>query len=70
MCFLLFEIDNNLLQILVGADGHKADDDVGHPEVAQAPTQAGNDVLPTAEEAPVVEEEAEPAEEEAPAEEA
>ena len=38
-----------LLQALLGLQAHEANDNVGHTEVAQAPAQAGDDVLPAAE---------------------
>ena len=34
-----------LAKFLLGFQGHKPDDDVGHTEVAKAPAKAGNDVL-------------------------
>ena len=46
--------DRGLLQILLRLDGHEADDDVRHAEVAEAPAEAGDDGLPAGGQAPEV----------------
>ena len=43
-----------LAQVLVAADRHEANDDMGHTEVSETPAEAGSNGLPVGEEVPVI----------------
>ena len=42
------------LQVLIGAHGHKAHNDVRHTEITETPAQTGNNVFPAGEKIPVI----------------